>query len=199
MTLVDEIVELEWDFFQHVRNKGGRANCQDDYKTFTIMRKSQFETWNEELQTSYYNDLVKAVKNNWNPVMEKYARMMEYTHKAEYDEIKHILPKVADETKEIIDMIVLIQVGWMEEFSKEYPRLANNARKIHAYEDSEVNTSYETYLRAELMTYSPQTIYLYGRMVIDCKNKKENLTYKTMSITAKYYGYAMIEEAENSL
>ena len=39
-TLVEKIVNLEWEAFDQVDNEGGRADCQDDFQTFSIMRKS---------------------------------------------------------------------------------------------------------------------------------------------------------------
>ena len=32
--MIDEIIQLEWEQFDKVQNVGGRANCQDDFKTF---------------------------------------------------------------------------------------------------------------------------------------------------------------------
>ena len=40
--LVDAVVALEWKAFDKVKNLGGRADCQDDWNTFQIMRKSQY-------------------------------------------------------------------------------------------------------------------------------------------------------------
>ncbi len=55
--LVDDIVQMEWERFDKVENVGGqRADCQDNWSTFEIMRKSQFLTWNEELLVSYRDD-----------------------------------------------------------------------------------------------------------------------------------------------
>ena len=39
--LVNAIVQLEWEAFDKVDNLGGRAGCQNDGETFSIMRKSQ--------------------------------------------------------------------------------------------------------------------------------------------------------------
>ena len=58
--LIDKIVELEWKQFDGVKNEGGRASCQNDFETFSIMRKSQYLTWTKELLSSYYNDLLLA-------------------------------------------------------------------------------------------------------------------------------------------
>ena len=87
----------------------------------------------------------------------------------------------------------------MENFAKDYPKMAGNARSIHTYEDNEFNTSYETYLRGELGTYSEDTIVLYGRFIVDLKQKGLNLAYIIMDNTAKLYGYSSVEEAESRL
>mgnify|MGYP003462291842 CR=1 FL=1 len=70
--LIENIIALEWEAFDKVENEGGRADCQDDYETFYIMRKSQYLAWTDELLESYYNDLVMAANKGWNLIMEKY-------------------------------------------------------------------------------------------------------------------------------
>ena len=46
--LVDRLVEEEWEFFQKVQGEDGRASCQDDWKTFKVMRSSQALASNDE-------------------------------------------------------------------------------------------------------------------------------------------------------
>ena len=58
--LVADIIEAEWKMFQDVSNIGGRAACQDDLKTFRIMRSSQAANWPEEMLQSYLNDINQA-------------------------------------------------------------------------------------------------------------------------------------------
>ena len=84
MDIIEKIVELEWKQFDKVKNEGGRADCQDDFETFRIMRKSQYLTWSKELLESYYEDLINAKKSGWNLIMEKYARMMKSTNPDKY-------------------------------------------------------------------------------------------------------------------
>ena len=45
------------DMFGKVQNRGGRAACQNDARTFFIMRTSQLAAWNEEMRQSYLDDL----------------------------------------------------------------------------------------------------------------------------------------------
>ncbi len=196
---INQIVLLEWQQFDKVKNVGGRADCQDDWNTFSIMRKSQYMTWNEELLASYLNDLVETDKKGWNLITEKYGRMMESTTPLEYEKIKDSLPKRSEERLAISEEIIRLQVEWMEEFAEKYPKMAGNARSIHTYEDNMYNTSYETYLRGELGTYSEKTFLLYGRFVVDLKRQDKNLAYMIMDNTAKLYGYKSVEEAESRL
>ena len=199
MEMIDKIVALEWKQFDKVQNRGGRAFCQDDWNTFSIMRKSQYLTWNEELLSSYYRDLAEADSRGWNLIMEKYARMMKSTAPEEYAELEKDLPVRSEERILIQEEIIKIQVAWMEEFAEKYPMMAGNARSIHTYEDNAFNTSYETYLRGELGTYGEETFVLYGRFVAGLLQEGKNLAYETMSNTAKLYGYDSVEAAEEKL
>ena len=194
--MVDKIVELEWKQFDKVQNEGGRASCQNDLGTFDIMRKIQYLTWNAELLESYYNDLVQAEQSGWNMITEKYARMMKSTAPEKYAELAANLPVRSEERQQITEEIVKIQVAWMEEFAEKFPKMAQDARSIHTYEDNEFNTSYETYLRGELGTYGEETFVLYGRFIAGLLQEGRNLAYETMNNTAQMYGYKSVEDAE---
>ena len=196
---VNEIVMLEWQAFDKVQNEGGRASCQDDWPTFSIMRSSQYETWTDEMLESYIDDFYSANENGWNLVTEKYARMEESTAPEEYAKLKDSLPPISDTKKAIVDQIADIQVGWMEDFAAKYPKAAGNARKIHSSEDTITDTSYETYLRGELMTYSDKTLSLYGQFIVKLAGTGKNLAFMIMENTARAYGYDGLDALENSL
>ena len=53
----DDIVQLEWEFFQHVQHIDGRASCQDDFETFYLQRKSQFDAFDQDVQQACLQDL----------------------------------------------------------------------------------------------------------------------------------------------
>ena len=72
--LIDKIVAKEWDMFQTVANVSGRAACQDNFETFSIMRSSQANGWSEAALSSYLDDLTDAQENGRNLLTEKYAR-----------------------------------------------------------------------------------------------------------------------------
>lgn len=199
MALVNELVSLEWEAFDKVDNEGGRADCQDDWETFSIMRKSQYLTWTPDMLRSYIRDFHTANDNRWNLIAEKYGRMMASTAPERYEQIKDRFPKVPEVKQEIIEEIVKIQVDWMEDFARNYPKAAANARSIHSYEDHTFNTSYETYLRGELLTYSDETLDLYGRFIAQLCTEEKNLAEMIMTNTAILYGYRSLEELEGRL
>ena len=194
--IIDEIIKIEFEAFDKVQNKDGRAGCQDDWPTFSVMRKSQYMTWTDEMLKT----LLKLWKDNsargWNMITEKYARMMESTAPDEYKELEPNLPVRSLETRAIVDQIVDIQVGWMEEFAKEYPKLAGDARDITSVSDSLNNTSYETYLRGELLTYSEELIKMYGEFIVKLFQDGKNLAKMTIENTVHLEGYESLEEAE---
>lgn len=194
--LVEEIAKLEFEAFDKVHNEGGRASCQNDWFTFSIMRKSQYLTWNRQMLMQYLYDFYREFHRGHNLIEEKYGRMMESTAPEEYEKIKSHFPVLTEEKKRIIEQICGMQVGWMEEFAREYPALADNARSIHTSEDNPFNTSYETYLRGELGTYSDKMLELYGRYIVGYAQAGKNLARDIMGNSVRMYGYGSIEEAE---
>ena len=196
--IIDEIIKLEFEAFDKVQNKDGRASCQDDWPTFYVMRKSQYLTWTDEMLKVLLALWKENKAKGWNMITEKYARMMESTAPDEYRELEANLPERSARTRAIVDQIANIQVGWMEEFAKDYPKLADDARDITSREDTINNTSYETYLRGELLTYSEELIKLYGEFVVRLSQEGKNLAKMTIENTAKLEGFSSLEEAESA-
>ena len=197
--LIDKIVGLEWKAFDKVENTGGRASCQDDWQTFQVMRKSQYMLWSKEMLQSFIRDFEEANGRGWNLITEKYGRMEETTAPEEYALIKDKLPGIPDDKKQIIEAIVEIQVGMMEEFAREYPKAASEARAIHTSDDTPYSTSYETYLRGEISTYSDETLSLYGRFVVDYAARGGNIAHDTIQNSALLYGYDSLDHMESKL
>ena len=199
MGLIHKIIKLEWDEFQGVHNEGGRASCQDDWENFYIFRSCQFEAWSEELLRSYYCDLLLAEEKNWNLLTEKYARMMESTAPEEYEKLRDKLPPISEHKYMLIDKIVQIQVQWEAEFCKSFPKLAGQGRPINSAEDQDAITSFETYLKGELKTYSESTIKLYYEYVERLKDEEKNISLMIMENTVRAQGYDSMESAEKSI
>lgn len=194
--LAEQIAGLEFEAFDKVKNQGGRADCQDDWFTFSIMRKSQYLTWNQGMLVQYYYDFQREYAKGHNLIEEKYGRMMESTAPTEYEKIKTHFPAIGQEKKQIIEGIVAMQVKWMEEFAAVYPKLAGNARSIHTQEDHLFNTSYETYLRGEISTYSDKMLELYGRYIVAYAKEERNPARDIMEHSVWMYGYEGLDEAE---
>ncbi|MCM1056937.1 MAG: DUF4125 family protein [Firmicutes bacterium] len=197
--LVEEIARLEFEAFDKVQNEGGRAGCQNDWFTFSIMRKSQYLTWDRTMLLQYLYDFRREYERGHNLITEKYGRMMESTAPEKYEEIKKHFPALSEDKQNIIRQICSMQVQWMEEFAAEYPQLGENARSIHAAEDNAFNTSYETYLRGELGTYSDKMLELYGRYIVKYAREGRNPVYDIMGNSVKMYGYQNLEEAEKKI
>lgn len=199
MTIIDEIIDAEWRFFDKVENEGGRAGCQDDFETFQIMRKSQFLTWDEPTLQAYAEDLRKAGEVGRNLIQEKYARMMASTAPAQYASFAHLLPPLSAGQLETIEAVIEIQVAWRERFAHDYPHMSDQARLIRTAEDTPYQTSFETYLRGELGTYSARTLTAYRNMIEGYRLRGDNITLRTMDETAKLYGYKNLDDAESRL
>lgn len=197
--LAERIAAMEFHAFDQVKNEGGRAGCQDDWYTFHIMRVSQYRTWTKEMLLQYRMEFEAKLSEGWNMITEKYGRMMESTSPEQYAKIAPELPPVSPEKRSIVNEIVKIQVKWMEEFQSQYPKLAGNARSIHTSEDMEWDTSYETYLRGELLTYSDAMLIMYGRFITQLVQEGNNLAEQIMLNTVLLYGYKGLEEAEQAL
>ena len=190
--IINEILEKEWKYFSNLNNIGGRADCQDNREDFIIMRKSQWETFNEETLLSYLEDLNS--KNN--PLFQKYAQMMKYNSPEEYKKIKDILEKASEEKTDLVNKIMFIYMEWEKEFFESYPIFSSMGRPLYSSEDDNIETSIETYLSGELLSYSEKTLKLYLNYVIDNKEKNINLAIKNMDNLARMQGFNDSDEVE---
>ena len=189
------IAKSEFEAFDKVQNEGGRASCQNNWPTFKVMRMSQYMTWTEDMLLQYLYDFKTNYANGRNMIEEKYARMMESTAPLEYARFANQLPAVSDAKRAIVEQIVALQVKWMEEFAVAYPNLAEEARTIHTAEDLPYDTSYETYLRGELCTYSDRMLEMYGRYIVAHAQEGRNVAREIMENTVQFYGYQDLEAA----
>jgi hypothetical protein len=169
--LIHKIIEIEWEMFSSVRNRGGKASCQEQPEVFKAIRNSNFLYWSEATLESYWHDLLEAQKQKRNLMTEKYARM------------EGMIPSVDTEAASLIDKIVKQECQWLEDIARQAPQL-KPARPIYSVEDSPYVVSSETYSRGELATYSKKTLELYLQDVLDMAAKKMNrieLIFNAMS------------------
>lgn len=197
--LIDKIVDAEWQMFVDVPNIGGKASCQEDYKTFEVNRSSQLMGWSEATLASYLGDLIEAEKNGRNLMTEKYARMMQSTSPAEYAVIEHLIVPLDAEVSALVDKIVAIVLEWEEMLSKKYPYVLRRGRPLHSSDDTPFVTSMETYLRGELATYSAGTLRLYYENVLREKDQNVNGSEGILDHMMKQYGFESLEDANERL
>ena len=190
--LINEILEKEWNYFSNLNNIGGRADCQDNREDFIIMRKAQWLTFNEETLLSYLEDLNS--KNN--PLFQKYGQMMKYNSPKEYEKIKNLLEQPSSQKLDLVEKIMEIYMKWEEEFFKAYPIFSSMGRPLYSKQDDDEDTSIETYLRGELLSYSEKTLNLYLKYIIEMKEKNINLAMKNMDNLASMQGFKNSDEVE---
>ncbi len=192
-----EIVAHEWEQFQLVRGEDGRASCQDNPAEFEVQRLGQFLTWPMRLLDSYAADLDAADAAGRNLLTEKYARMMESTEPERYTrELAPHLPALSPARVAAQEEIVRVQVTWARDFHRDYPGLGAAMRVLTTAEDTLESTSFETYLRGELSTYSDETLALYRELVDSLLADGQNLTWRTLAYTSILAGYEDVDAAE---
>lgn len=198
-SLREHIVLHEWNQFQGVNNEGGPAQCQGNWPVFHQMRLSQFLTWPHDLLTSYADDLDQADASGRNLLTEKYGRMMESTAPDQYHRnIAPYLPKLGIERQTLQESIINQQVAWAKDFRQRYPRLGGEMRVLRTSQDTPESTSFETYLRGELGTYSARTLDLYQQMIRNLVANGRNLTEETILATVRQSGFDTLDQAEHA-
>ena len=197
MNFIKELIDIEWQMFTTAQNIGGRASCQDDRTTFDIMRRSQFETWDDVTLAWYRSDLDAAVSCNQNIVAEKYGYMMEWSDPENFELIKDQLMPVSPAKQRLVDEILAIFMRQTEDLFEKYPGFASTSRPLHRKDDHRSFASIETYMMGELKTYSEETLCaLLSNMRAMEKNGK-SMAFEINNNTAKSYGYEGLDDYES--
>lgn len=197
--LTDGIVAAEWFMFDKVNNIGGRADCQDDLETFSIMRRSFFSAFGTDTLALYARDLKNALEEGRNLITEKYAYMMEYTSKEYFDrELAPQLPAISREKSELVDKIADRCTEYEKDFAKKHPVFSRTGRPAAGTEGDVVSS--QVYLTGELKTYSEETLRSLWDDILKSENSRDgNMVEKIHESTARAYGYAGVDEAEKSM
>lgn len=98
-----------------------------------------------------------------------------------------------------IDEIVDINLDWQREADEKYPNLRAKGRPLTSKEDTPYETSFETYLRGELKTYSQETILRLHAYTLACLEKHYNMAIANLQNMTAQYGYNSVEEANEKM
>ena len=157
-----------------------RALCQDNPEGFRTFRRAQFLVCSEETLASYSEDLRTAAEQGRNLMTLKYARM------------DNLIPVL--NTNPVIDEMVDIQLEWQREMFVKYPHLMARGRPLD--NDGYGPTSFRTYLRGELETYSDTTLDCLYKDMLERRRKGRNMTEEIYTHTVRGLGYSSLEDAE---
>lgn len=191
--LIAAIIGAEWQMFDKVQNEGGRAACQNDARTFAIMRYSQFAPLPQDVLESYRDDLAAAAREGRNLLAEKYAYMMEYTDPATFDRtLRDHLPAVSAYKQALCARIANRLIRDEQQFAARHPALHAQGRPTEGAQADDV--SVHVYALGELKTYSERTLERYDAWLR--AHPEENISVSVHRVMVQLYGYDSLEAAE---
>ena len=191
--LIAAIIGAEWQMFDKVQNEGGRAACQNDARTFAIMRYSQFAPLPQDVLESYRDDLEQAAQVGRNLLAEKYAYMMEYTDPATFDRtLRDHLPAVSAYKQALCARIANRLIRDEQQFAARYPALHAQGRPTEGAQADDV--SVHVYALGELKTYSERTLERYDAWLR--AHLEDNISVSVHRVMVQLYGYDSLEAAE---
>ena len=121
---------------------------------------------------------------------------MRYTAPAQYAALCNRLPVISEPKERLVEKIVAIQLKWQEDYARRYPRVARGSRPTDHSADADYVTSFETYLRCELYTYSERTLRAYLSHAEELARRGGNMTIQNLEYMAKLYGFSSLQEME---
>ena len=181
--IIEKILTRELKMFLSVPSIR-KCSCQDYPESFKLHRKAQFSCWSRDTLESYLSDLEKAEEKGINLMTHKYARM------------DNLIPLL--NSNPIIDVIVGYYCTWQRSMMKKYPGIMSGGRPLSSAEDSAFLTSFETYLRGELETYSDATLELLNKDILAKQAQNINMAEELYTFLVKDKGYDSLDEAEQA-
>lgn len=181
--IIETILDMELEMFLSVRSEG-ESHCQHHPEGFKFHRRLQFSVWSRDTLNRYREDLIRARQKGENLMTLKYARMQGLLS--------------CRNTNPIIDQIVRQKMRWQAEMIRRYPAIMGAARPIEGGDD-ETMTSFETYARGELETYSDNTLSsLYGDI---CAMLEQGIngSEKIYQLQAQRSGFDSLAAAERHI
>lgn len=174
---INFIINFEWDQFDKVNGLNGRAVCQDSPEEFMIMRLAQYLSYDNELINLIYVDMVRAEDEGFNPIFDKYARMMEYTDKESFENIKDRLNKLSPVKRAILESI-------RERLNKTKTSLPAKLQKVRPDESLSKKISSTDYYVCEISFMSLKTLW---KIEEEIKRKGHNFVEQIYQNTIYLY------------
>ncbi|GAB6268343.1 MAG: DUF4125 family protein [Smithella sp.] len=181
--IIEKILARELKMFLSVPS-ARKSSCQDYPESFKLHRKAQFSCWSRDTLESYLSDLEKAEEKGINLMTHKYARM------------DNLIPQL--NSNPLIDKIVGDHCAWQRSIMKKYPGIMSGGRPLSSADDSAFLTSFETYLRGELETYSDATLELLNKDILAKNAQGINMAEELYTYLVKDMGYDSLDEAEQA-
>lgn len=173
------ILDFEWKNFDEIRGLNGRAVCQDSPKEFFIMRLSQYLAYNQKIIDYLYKDLKEIEKNGVNPIFDKYARMMEFTDKDKFEDIKQNLEELSPVKVHLLENIKKI----LNNKSKNIPK---ELKRVRPTKSQDKRISSNDYYVAEITCLSLKTLWAIEEMIESpFYNLEENIYKNTKYLFEK--------------
>lgn len=173
------ILDFEWKNFDEIRGINGRALCQDSPKEFFIMRLAQYLAYNRKLIGYLYEDLKKAEKNGFNPIFDKYARMMEFTDKDKFESIKENLEELSPVKSHLLENI-------KKTLNSKATNIPKDLKKVRPEKSKDKSISSNDYYIAEITCLSLKTLWSIEQMIDNPSyNLEENIYENTKYLFKK--------------
>ena len=193
---IEKMLAAEWEMFRSV-NGDTRADCQEDRRTFELMRRAQYEAWSEEAVSSFCSDLLSAQETGRNLSREKYIRMMEHSDPVGYAAFAGELPPLSRRQRELAAAIWEKFLAQTERMRKRYPHIALGGRPLRACEEAQGGmTSVETYQVCESLTYSERTLEALYAHLTALEAAGIDLAFEIQKNTMLGLGFSSMEAAE---
>jgi hypothetical protein len=179
--IIDAILEIELAMFLTV-NPQPTSSCQEYPESFKLHRRAQFAPWSVATLGSYLEDLREAQEAGKNLMRQKYARMQGL--------FEHPNPIP------LLEEIVRLKIDWQKEMFLKYPAVMKGARPLSDAGLSAQMTSFETYAREELATYSNRTLKLLHADLLSKRDQGINMSEEVYDYLVRQSGYPSLAAAE---
>lgn len=176
--IIYEIVELEWNMMQEMRQAQGNRLEEAEFESFYQVRYSQHSAMNSDTLGLYKGDLTVATHTGENFMEEKYAYMKDQAN----------LPQ-DPMVRSLIEQIVPLMMESQNKFAAEYPQLASLGR---AFDPVENIVPVEVYITSELVFRSDTTL----QMILRDVRLNPDYIRDIFEVFVSFFGQDSLQKAE---